>query len=537
MYTYTQTLSPTIERGGHHSSRREAQQIFAAVHRCRNQFEWFNLAAISFAFASQMPPKFMTPTAKPRFAPLLLLLAWVSVAGGLFAQTVSSQINGATVVTSIDTPASNLSVSDEPFALAESLVRELRRGGYNIYLRHGSVITSTNDQQTTGEWWKNCATTQRLMPEALPQAQLVALALSSQRIAIDEILTSEFCRASDTALFLGIAGSKKVTALNDYTAWSSIGQNKRLPISDWARPIAALLATPPNLGRNRILVGHATPANTVHPALSSLPEGHTAIFRPDGNANGNYRFHLVALLSPGQWQAISRQSISEVAQATVQTPAGSGLALAKPASPTQAPPPPPLIDPAKELKGTAIVAALRKGGYNLYMRHATATDGQDQPSLATTEKWWDNCTIQRNIINAGRDQARLVGAALKQLKVPIAKVKASQFCRVRDTATLLDVGTVEVTEDLNHQLAQRVGFDVHTARFTRLTAMPPTGKNVILLSHTHSSPRHEERVLAQLQEAEIVMFAPDGKGGSEPVARITTTDWESLIRLGERLGE
>jgi phosphohistidine phosphatase SixA len=462
-------------------------------------------------------------------ASVCLYLLVAGLCTSLFA-TVTSQINGTIVVTSASAQqpiVPSFAVSDEPFALGEALIRELRRGGYNIYLRHGSVIPNTVDQQSTGEWWKNCATTQRLTPQAMPQAQLVALALLSQRVQVDEILTSEFCRAADTALFLGIVAPKKVAALNDYAATASVTPNKRIPITDWAKPLVSLLATLPTVGRNRILVGHATPANSVHPTLSTLAEGHAAIFRPEGNN----RFHLVATLSPGQWQALSRQSIPELAPAN----AGTGVALSSPLPST--PPPPPVIDPAKELKGTAIVAALRKGGYNLYIRHGTATDGQDQPNLVMIDKWWDNCAIQRKIVDAGREQARKVGAALKQLKVPIAVVKVSQFCRVRDTATLMDVGPIEVTEDLNHQLAQRMNFDVNTARFTHMIAMPPKGKNVVLVSHTHSSQQNTERIMAQLQEAEMVMFAPDGKGNTEPVARILFTDWESLIRLTESGGK
>jgi phosphohistidine phosphatase SixA len=167
------------------------------------------------------------------------------------------------------------------------------------------------------------------------------------------------------------------------------------------------------------------------------------------------------------------------------------------------------------------------------MRHAVATDGQDMPNLPAIEKWWDNCAIQRKLVDTGRDQARKVGSALKQLKVPIATVKASQFCRVRDTATLMDVGAVEITEDLNHQLGQRMNFDANAARFAQMATKPPSGKNVVMVSHTHGSTRNEERVMAQLQEAEIVMYLPDGKGGSEPVARIPVNEWDALIQLAQ----
>lgn len=194
-------------------------------------------------------------------------------------------------------------------------------------------------------------------------------------------------------------------------------------------------------------------------------------------------------------------------------------------------PPPPIIDPIKELRGLAIVSALSKGGYNLYMRHGSATEGQDVQTLLQTPRWWENCALQRNLSEAGIDQARRVGAALRQLNVPINMVRTSQFCRTRDTAYAMGFDSIEVTEDLNHQMGQRAGFDVHTARFAQLAAMPLPDSNVLMISHTHASPRAEERVMGQIQETEIIVYQPDGKGGAAPVARISSADWDALILM------
>ena len=61
--------------------------------------------------------------------------------------------------------------------------------------------------------------------------------------------------------------------------------------------------------------------------------------------------------------------------------------------------------------------------------------------------------------------------------------------------------------------------------------MPAKGMNNVLVSHTHGSPRNEERIMGGLQEGEIVVYKPDGKGGSEPIARVPVTDWEMLAKL------
>jgi len=72
---------------------------------------------------------------------------------------------------------------------------------------------------------------------------------------------------------------------------------------------------------------------------------------------------------------------------------------------------------AVELSGPVLLAALRDGGYILYFRH-TATDfGQNDEHMTGYEA----CDTQRNLTDAGRAEARAIGAALRDLlatKVP-----------------------------------------------------------------------------------------------------------------------
>jgi phosphohistidine phosphatase SixA len=283
-----------------------------------------------------------------------------------------------------------------------------------------------------------------------------------------------------------------------------------------AGAIRMLLVTPPPQGTNRVLVGHAVPPTIVYPLLAHVQEGHSLVFRPEGT-----RFHFVAALSPGQWQWIGRQPVLDQAQVIVQ--ASQPVATVAPQVPM-----PPLINPARELKGPALVAALKRGGYNLFMRHASATVGTDQDLLKVAE-WWKDCSIQRNLSDMGKEQARKVGSRMQELKLPISKVMVSQFCRVRDTAALMGIGPVEMTEDLNHVIGQRPGTDINALRFARLATAPPANTNVLMVSHTHGSPRNEERIMSGIQEAEIVVYLPDGKGGAEPIGRIASAEWDQLI--------
>jgi|GEM_PF-2700474 len=425
----------------------------------------------------------------------------------------------------VNLSSSRLSVADEAYGLIDGLVRELRRGGYIIYIRHGQVQPGLTDTRGTGDWWKNCATTQRTNAAALPNAQAVGLALGKQRIVVSDVQTSEFCRAYDTGVFLGLSAPLRNAALNDITAFNS----QKRTLADLAGGIVAMLSTMPPLGQNRILVGHALPPTIVHTMLAFVMEGDTLIFKPEGNG----RFHFVAALSPGQWQYIGKQPVYDNQQVVIQStvPQASAQIVQAPqvVQPPVAPQPP-MIDAAREIKGMALITALRKGGFNLYMRHAQSNVGADQ-DLLNVPMWWENCMIQRNMSDMGREQAKKVGAAMRELKLPIAEIRASQFCRVQETAKLMDVGAVKMTQDLNHVIGQNAGTDINSLRFAQLASMPPKGKNVVMVSHTHGSARTEERVMSGIQEAEIVVYQPDGKGGAEPVARIPPNDWDMLVQL------
>jgi hypothetical protein len=80
----------------------------------------------------------------------------------------------------------------------------------------------------------------------------------------------------------------------------------------------------------------------------------------------------------------------------------------------------------------AVVAALRKGGCFVLLRHAQTTPGTGDPigfDLSRRE-------TQRNLSDVGRTQATNIGVALNKLDIPISEVWSSPWYRCRDTAEL-----------------------------------------------------------------------------------------------------
>ncbi|MBT9463198.1 histidine phosphatase family protein [Hydrogenophaga sp.] len=75
---------------------------------------------------------------------------------------------------------------------------------------------------------------------------------------------------------------------------------------------------------------------------------------------------------------------------------------------------------------------LREGGCVVLMRHAQTEPGVgDPPDFKLGE-----CGTQRNLSEAGREQARRVGAAFTRERVKLDQVRSSAWCRCVDTAML-----------------------------------------------------------------------------------------------------
>lgn len=75
---------------------------------------------------------------------------------------------------------------------------------------------------------------------------------------------------------------------------------------------------------------------------------------------------------------------------------------------------------------------LREGGCVVLMRHAQTDPGVgDPPNFKLGD-----CSTQRNLSEAGREQARRVGAAFLSERVKLDQVRSSAWCRCVDTAML-----------------------------------------------------------------------------------------------------
>jgi phosphohistidine phosphatase SixA len=87
-------------------------------------------------------------------------------------------------------------------------------------------------------------------------------------------------------------------------------------------------------------------------------------------------------------------------------------------------------------------AALAKGGHVALIRHGNAPPGHggDPPGFR-----FDDCKTQRNLDDAGREQARALGEAFRKHGVRVDRIVSSPMCRCMETGQLMAVGAVETS--------------------------------------------------------------------------------------------
>ncbi len=79
----------------------------------------------------------------------------------------------------------------------------------------------------------------------------------------------------------------------------------------------------------------------------------------------------------------------------------------------------------------ATLRLIRAGGVVIAIRHALAPGTFDPPHFKV-----EDCGTQRNLNDAGRDQARRIGQWFKEQKLQPAMVRSSPWCRCKETARL-----------------------------------------------------------------------------------------------------
>ena len=175
---------------------------------------------------------------------------------------------------------------------------------------------------------------------------------------------------------------------------------------------------------------------------------------------------------------------------------------------------------------------LRAGGHVIVIRHgATNEDQADTDPLNT-----DNIAKQRQLSAKGEDAARALGAAFKQIGVPVAKVTTSQFNRAYQTAKLAGFDNVEKSIDITEGglVVSPKENSRRAQAFRKLaSALPPTGTNAVIVSHKPNIIDAFGKDWFEVKEGEASIFKPDGTG-YKLVARVQMDEWTRIAAAGKK---
>jgi phosphohistidine phosphatase SixA len=152
---------------------------------------------------------------------------------------------------------------------------------------------------------------------------------------------------------------------------------------------------------------------------------------------------------------------------------------------------------------TASWSALKNGDHIALLRHAHAPGTGDPPGFRL-----DDCATQRNLSEAGREQARSIGARFREHGIENVVIYSSQWCRCLETAKQLGLGKVDPFPGLNSFFRDGSREAVQTAEVRALIRKHPKGTSLVLVTHQVN--------IAALsgvnpQSGEIVVLRPDGE--------------------------
>lgn len=184
---------------------------------------------------------------------------------------------------------------------------------------------------------------------------------------------------------------------------------------------------------------------------------------------------------------------------------------------------------SQEMTGSALVEALRGGGYNIYFRHAETDWGLNDRVEKAGD--WTSCDpdAMRQLSDTGRDTARRLGDAMRALGIPVGRVLSSEYCRAVETARLMALKPPETTRDIMNMRAAAFvgGRQAVIKRAQRVLSTPPSaGTNTVIVGHGNLM---RAATNAYPSEGGSGIYRPKPSGdGFVLVAKLSAVDWAAL---------
>lgn len=177
-----------------------------------------------------------------------------------------------------------------------------------------------------------------------------------------------------------------------------------------------------------------------------------------------------------------------------------------------------------------LIASLKQGGYVLVFRH-TATDDSQKDIYPFK---FDDMSAQRQLSEKGRDMARQIGAAVKELAIPIGDVYTSRLNRAIEAGKLIsgrEVKPVDALTDSSNAsasgMANPTGANAKAGQAVRhlVDAPPNADTNNFLVTHKTNIADAFGKDAGDVQEGEAFVYRASASGPAAFAGRIKLADW------------
>jgi phosphohistidine phosphatase SixA len=181
------------------------------------------------------------------------------------------------------------------FLAGAELASALRGGGLVLYVRHPATESHQADAEEID--FSNCGTQRNLSDAGRRTARDIGAALRDMGVTVGRIVTSEYCRAREAALLMGLSGAEADGALNDGGRMLAKG-----PASPQAEALRTMLRTAPEPGRVTLIVAHRPNiADAAGQAFADITEAEIIALQPIAAAPG---FQAIGRIRPTDWPAL-----------------------------------------------------------------------------------------------------------------------------------------------------------------------------------------------------------------------------------------
>ena len=179
-----------------------------------------------------------------------------------------------------------------------------------------------------------------------------------------------------------------------------------------------------------------------------------------------------------------------------------------------------------------LISSLKQGGYVLIFRH-TATDDSQKDVYPFK---FDDMSAQRQLSDKGRDIARQIGTAIKDLAIPVGDVYTSRLNRAIEAGKLIsgrDVKPVDALTDSSNAsasgMANPTGANAKAGQAVRqlVDAPPNAGTNTLLVTHKTNIADAFGKDAGDVQEGEAFVYRASGSGPATFAGRIKIADWSA----------